>query len=105
MIWAYAPKQGFASKEVVELSAHLATARFNHGAVSLLAVLEEMGCMPGYFAEQQLEGEDAEKVIKAEKKVQGEHKKRRKALRRRRKGLEDVTLEAEGLFYEPGAFD
>ena len=89
----------------MELSAHLATARFNHGAVSLLAVLEEMGCRPGYFAEQQLEGEDAERVIKAEKKVQGEHKKRRKALRRRRKGLEDVTLEAEGPSYEPGAFD
>ena len=30
---------------------------------------------------------------------------RRKALRRRRKGLEDVTLEAEGPFYDPGAFD
>ena len=34
MIWNMWPKQGFAGAEVVELSAHLAAACFNHGAVT-----------------------------------------------------------------------
>ena len=34
MIWNMWPKQGFAGAEAVELSAHLAAARFNHGAVT-----------------------------------------------------------------------
>ena len=38
MMWNMWPKQGFAGAEVVELSAHLAAARFNHGAVTFLAV-------------------------------------------------------------------
>ena len=44
MIWNMWSKQGFAGAEVVELSAHLAAARFNHRAVTLLAVLRKMGC-------------------------------------------------------------
>ena len=46
------PKQGFAGAEVVELSAHLAAARFiKHGAVTFLAVLRKMGCTTGSFTE------------------------------------------------------
>ena len=41
-IWNMWPKQEFAGAEVVELSAHLAAARYNHGAVTLLAVLRKM---------------------------------------------------------------
>ena len=44
MIWNMWPKQGFAGAEVVELSAHLAAARFNNRAVTLLAVLRKVGC-------------------------------------------------------------
>ena len=45
MIWNIWPKQGFTGAEVVELpvSARLAAARFNHRAVTLLAVLRKMG--------------------------------------------------------------
>ena len=38
MIWNMWPKQGIAGAEVVGISAHLAAARFNHRAVTLLAV-------------------------------------------------------------------
>ena len=45
MIWNMWRKQELAGAEVVELSAHLAAARFiKHGAVTFLAVLRRMGC-------------------------------------------------------------
>ena len=59
MIWSMCPKQGFAGAEVVELSAHLAAARFNHGAVTLLAVLRKMGCTTRSFTESYVQLEDA----------------------------------------------
>ena len=59
MVWNMWPKQGFAGAEVVELSAHLAAARFNHGAVTLLAVLRKMGCTTRSFTESYVQLEEA----------------------------------------------
>ena len=59
MIWNMWPKQEFAGAEVVELSAHLAAARFNHGAVTLLAVLRKMGCTTRSFTESYVQLEEA----------------------------------------------
>ena len=59
MIWNMWPKQGFAGAEVVELSAHLAAARFNHRAVTLLAVLRKMGCTTRSFTESYVQLEEA----------------------------------------------
>ena len=60
MIWDMWPKQGFAGAElVVELSAHLAAARFNHRAVTLLAVLRKMGCTTRSFTESYVQLEEA----------------------------------------------
>ena len=55
IIW---PKQGFAGAEVVELSAHLAAARFNDRAVTLLAVLRKMGCTTRKFIESYVQLEE-----------------------------------------------
>ena len=59
MIWNMWPKQGFADAEVVKLSAHLAAARFNHRAVTLLAVLRKMGCTTKSFTESYVQLEEA----------------------------------------------
>ena len=59
MNWNMWPKQGFAGAEVVELSAHLAAARFNHGAVTFLAVLCKMGCTTRSFTESYMQLEEA----------------------------------------------
>lgn len=104
MIWSLCLKQNFASAEVVELSSHLAAARFNHGAVTLLAVLRKMVCTTtGRFTEIQLRMEDASRVRKAEAQA-GEMQKRRKTFRKRKKDYEEKTVEAEDPTYEPGAF-
>ena len=55
----YVAKQGFAGAEVVELSAHLAAARFNHRAVTLLEVLLKMGCTTRSFTESYVQLEEA----------------------------------------------
>ena len=60
MIWNMWPKQGFAGAEVVELSAHLAAACFNHRAVTLLAILRKMGCTTrSQFTESYVQLEEA----------------------------------------------
>ena len=59
MIWNMFPKQGFAGAEVVDLSAHLAAARFNHSAVTVLAVLRKMGCTTRSFTESYVQLEEA----------------------------------------------
>ena len=58
-------------------------AHFNNGAISLLAVLREMGCEEGKLTEHHLKREDAQRVKKAARKSQEDEKKRRKKRRRR----------------------
>lgn len=104
LIWSICPKEGFCGKDVVEMSAHLAAAQFNYGAVTLMAVLRNMGCTIGVFTEQSLRRQDAKRLNKAAKKMDEGEKKRRKVRRRRRKGLEEQQLDLEGVTYAAGEF-
>ena len=104
LIWELCPKTTFCGASVVKLSANLAVAHFNHGAVTLLQVLTEMGCRPGYFTKQHLQLEDAGRVRKANRKASRQEKQRRKVRRRRRKGIEEQKLDDEGCTYAAGAF-
>lgn len=104
LIWSLCPKEGFCGKSVVEMSAHLAAAHYNHGAVSLMAVLRNMGCEVGVFTERELRRQDAERRLKAARKMTESEKKRRKLRRRRRKGLAEQRLDLEGSTYAAGEF-
>lgn len=104
LIWSFCPKDGFCGAAVVELAAHLAVACFNNGAVSMMAVLREVGCEVGEFTAAQLRREDDERVKKAARKAQEKEKKRRKVRRRRKKGLEEQRLDLEGTTYAPGEY-
>ena len=96
MIWIMWPKQGFAGAEVVELSAHLAAARINHRAVTLLAVLQKMGCTTRSFTESYVQLEEAYRVRKAEVKACKKQKYRRKPFRKRKKGFEKKACGCRG---------
>ena len=104
LIWSICPKTGFCGKAVVEMSAHLAAAQVNYGAVTLMAVLRDMGCQVGVFTEQSLRKQDARRVKKAAEKMAEHEKRRRKVRRRRRKGLEEHQLDLEGPTYAAGEF-
>ena len=54
VLWRMCPKESFCSAAVVELSACIAITTFNHGAVTLSAVLEEMSCQKGTFTQSAL---------------------------------------------------
>ena len=103
MIWKMWPKQGFAGAEVVELSAHLAAARANHRAVTLLAVLRKKGCttIARRFTESYVQLEEALRVrraeVKAGKKEKTFEKEKERFLRRKH-------VEGEGQTYEPDTF-
>ena len=101
-VWSLCPKTGFCSRSVVEQALNLAVARFNYGSSTLLAVLTEMGCEPGPWTEKFVKIADARRVAKAQRKEKQTSKSRRKRLRRRKKGLEEQMIEAEGPSYEAG---
>ena len=93
MIWNMWPKQGFAGAQVVELSAHLAAARFNHRAVTLLAVLCKM-CNSKRPKES---GKLNSRSVRSRNTEENLWERERKALRRKH-------VEGEGQTYEPGTF-
>ena len=104
VLWRMCPKDIFASAAVVELSASLAIARFNHGSHTLSSVLEEMGCEKGAFTQSALAKEDLLRIRRANKQSLDIEKQRRKKRRRRRKGWEEAKIDKEGVTYEAGAF-
>ena len=95
LIWQLSPKTLFCGASVVKLSTDVAVAQFNHGMMTLLRVLVEMGCRPGLFTEQHLKSEDVSRVSKSTRKSTETEKHRRK-VRRRRKGIEEQKLDDEG---------
>ena len=94
MIWNLGPKQGFAGAEVVELSAHLAAARFNHGANTLTVFFfRKWDALLGDITEAYVQLVDASRVRRLKSMMVRSRK--RKILRKRRKGFEEKAVEPE----------
>ena len=104
ILWKMCPKEGFCSVDTVQLAANLAVLSFNHGTISLLAVLKELGCYDGEHTRKALQLEDTRRVKKAQRKVSREEKQQRMKRRRRRKGWEESTIDQEGTTYDAGGF-
>ena len=88
----------------MQIATGLAVCTFNFGAVSMLEVLHEYGCVRGVLTSTAAEREDVQRVRKADRTASPAEKESRKKRRRHRKGWEEATIEAEGPEYEAGAF-
>ena len=104
VIWRMCPKEGFCSVDTVQLASSLAVLNFNNGAITLLSVLKECGCIDGNHTKAALELEDQWRVKKSLRKSSAVEKESRKRRRRQRKGWEETTIEKEGTTYDKGGF-
>ena len=85
-------------------SAGLAVIKFNHGSKMFERVLEEMGCATSRSTSTRLSCMDADRLYFSKRKHSTEEKEARKRRRRVRKGLEEDTMEEEGVTYASGGF-
>ena len=104
VLWSMCPKEGFCSRDNVETATGLAVLTFNHGAVSLLAVLKEFGCLDGRYTRAACEAKDLLRIKKGQRKASTKEKERRKKRRRHRKGWEESVVEQEGVTYASEQF-
>ena len=104
MIWNVWPTQGFAGAEVLELSAYLAAARFNHRSVTLLAVLRKMGCTTRSLPNPMCNWKRPEESGKLKSRLVRSRNTGENLWERERKVLRRKHVEAEGQTYEPGTF-
>ena len=108
MCWFGPPAQDrdfSVSSEVVEMSSHQASARFNHNTVINVCVLEELALWALPLHRRAFEAE----CVALDKNFQIEHhrwpeKKKKLVLRKKRKEYEEKQVEKEGVSHEPGGF-
>ena len=65
VVCSMCPKEQFCSRETVELAASLAVC-LNNGAMSLIAILKEVGCTSGRFTELAMRRADFVRIRKSE---------------------------------------
>jgi len=103
VVWRMCPKEGFCSIDT-ELATSLAMLSFNNGAITLLGVLKDCGCLYGNHTKAALDLEDQWRVRKSLRKSSAAAKESRKRKRREKKGWEEATVEQEGTTYASGGF-
>ena len=104
LIWQICPKTGFCSSRTVATAVAIATARFNDGSRALKTILSEMGLPVGYYTDAALRKLDDGHARDAARKSSDQVESMRKRRRRIRKGVEEETVEVEGITYETGGF-
>lgn len=94
MAWCgtIAPKKVLPVLRLVRCVPTFAAARFNHEALTLVAVLREMGCIAGDFTEMQLRLEDSQRTEKAKNRLLKSRKREERLSGRERKDLKMKQL-------------
>ena len=104
MLWRLCSKETFCGVETLQTAVHLATAIFNHGCETLVAVLDTMQCSHSFLTTAGLRRLDARRIYHSKRKSSYQEKKGRKRRRAVRKGLADTAAQKEGETYAAGAF-
>lgn len=104
VLWTICPKRGFAGSKVVQLAAYEAAIVYNKGCQAKFEVLQQLNIVPGKHFEKAMCDFDNLRVIKADKKAEGETLESRKARRRLRLQKDQKDQEVEGVTYAAGQF-
>lgn len=91
-------------REILEMGLYDAVAHFNMGTSAVLKLFDALGIPPGKFTEAGCQQQNQTRVHLAQRKSQGDTKRRRKVLRGQRKRKDDKTKQAEGPNYASGQF-
>ena len=103
-LWAIVPKNTFVGKNVVEVGAQISLAIFNEGRMSLLKMMETMGCTIGMHAYQYVKSKDEERILLAEKATNASTKEGRLAQKEARQ-KEPFNFSRKSRFSETGPFE
>lgn len=104
-LWAIVPKHTFVGKEVVELGVQISLSIFNEGRMTLLKMMEVMGCTIGRSAYQYVLEKDEERIYNADKASMAASKEGRLAKKEVHQREEDAFNESGILLYGPGIAD
>ena len=98
-------KASFLRKEDAETACALAVCFFNDGANWLASVAQHLGLESTPLSIHYLLDKDIKRIEKTRYKTSEEGKRLRRAARRKRKGLDDKSVQSEDVMYASGAFD
>ena len=87
MVWSGGapPKEVYVGREILEMGLYDAVAYSNMGTSAVLKLFDALGIPPGTFTAAGCQQQDQTRVHLAERKSQGDTKRRRKVLRGERK--------------------
>lgn len=107
-LWAIVPKQTFAGKSVVEIGVQVSLAIFNEGRMTLLKMMELMGCTIGPIAYNYVQRIDDLRISKADKASTAATKDARlarKEAQNESQREEETAMDSGILLYGPGIAD
>lgn len=100
--WKICPTTSFCGPATVETSVNMTVCLINHGAQTIVAVMEAMYCDVGSFTRGVLNAVDSNRLYHSARKSEAAGKKARMRRREIRKGLVDADTEREGVVYSAG---
>ncbi|KAL7290895.1 hypothetical protein TKK_0015625 [Trichogramma kaykai] len=104
-LWALVPKSTFVGLSVTEIAVQISLATFNEGRITLLKMMEIMGCTIGRYAYDYALRKDDERIAIAEKATKAATKEGRIKHKERQKD-EQMEYERSGLLlYGAGIAD
>lgn len=103
-VWKYCPKTSGSSKTVADIATNEAVVMFNEGMGGRLNILKQLGCEIGKFSVTSALQADSVRIKKAEIKCKFSTLEARRAVRRKKKAVQEHLKKLEGATYEAGAF-
>ena len=104
MIWQICPKHLYNGLTAINIDVGIATLVFNDGSQALQAPLRLLEVTCGKFMLHYFARIDYKRLLNAQNKVTEATLEARRARRRRRLGLDDAQVEAEGYLYLAGGY-
>ena len=105
LVWIRCPKHKWHGRKRILLATASATLQFSAGATAKHEVMARAGLAVGGHTRKESTRRDSERIKKAEKRIQDQHKKYRVARRQAKQRDEEQRRQKEGTTYSAGAFN
>lgn len=104
-LWMIVPKHIFVGHETIEIATQIALAVFNEGRITILKMMEIMGCTIGRLAYAYAQKTDEERIARAEKAAQAATKEGRSLAKEAKREQEQSYIDQGLMLYGPGIAD
>ena len=104
-LWSVVQKHTFAGKELTELAVQITLAVFNEGQMTILKILEVMGCTIGWNSYNFASKKNYERIYCAERHAKASAKEARSSKKEDQQNKEESYQQSGNLLYGPGIAD